>query len=65
MWDHFTNKNNKEPLKMWFNANCWGSPAIIGNKWGWWIAEYDHNKYDQALPIKTQEKIKEITSNKT
>ena len=43
VWDTATQERGKEPRALWKNPNCWMTPQVVGNAWGWWVAEFDHN----------------------
>ena len=40
VWDYITKKRGKEPDALWKNPNCWMTPQVVGNAWGWWVAQY-------------------------
>lgn len=40
VWDYVTAKRGREPDSLWKNPNCWMKPQVVGNAWGWWVAEF-------------------------
>ena len=40
VWDYITKKRGKEPISLHKNPNCWMKPQVVGNAWGWWVAEF-------------------------
>ena len=40
VWDYVTTMRGREPDLLWKNPNCWMTPQVVGNAWGWWIAEF-------------------------
>lgn len=50
IWDYITKKRGKSPLALWKNPNCWQRPSVVGNAWGWWVAEFGVNDYEPIHP---------------
>jgi len=40
VWDYITKERGYEPITLWKNPNCWMTPQVFGNTWGWWVAEF-------------------------